>query len=67
MSDIAARFVRRFGDSRVADSLADFQFLSSKAALRLTGKTSVWFSYNLPAPTQGIASLLIWPYYDKLL
>ncbi|ETX12406.1 gamma-glutamyltransferase [Marinomonas ushuaiensis DSM 15871] len=46
--------------------LEDFHSYQAKRVTPLEVKTSVGTLYNLPAPTQGIASLLILALYDRL-
>ena len=46
--------------------LSDFQRYSAQQVEALTVSTSIGDLYNLPAPTQGIASLIILALYDRV-
>ncbi|MEP7729798.1 gamma-glutamyltransferase family protein [Marinomonas primoryensis] len=64
--DIAARLSKDLATAESPIRLADFNSYQAKRVAPLQVKTSVGSLYNLPAPTQGIASLLILALYDKL-
>lgn len=64
--DIAARLAKDLATAGSPIRLADFESYQAKRVAPLQVKTSVGSLYNLPAPTQGIASLLILALYDKL-
>ena len=64
--DIAARLAKDLATAGSPIRLADFHSYQAKRVEPLQVKTSVGTLYNLPAPTQGIASLLILALYDKL-
>ena len=64
--DIAARLAKDLTTAGSPIRLTDFHSYQAKRVAPLQVKTSVGSLYNLPAPTQGIASLLILALYDKL-
>jgi oxamate amidohydrolase len=64
--DIAKRLAKDLASAGSPIRLADFHSYQAKCVEPLQVKTSVGSLYNLPAPTQGIASLLILALYDKL-
>ncbi|PYF82311.1 gamma-glutamyltranspeptidase/glutathione hydrolase [Marinomonas alcarazii] len=64
--DIAARLAKDLAMAESPIRLADFHSYQAKRVTPLQVKTSVGTLYNLPAPTQGIASLLILALYDRL-
>jgi len=64
--DIAARLAKELAMAGSPIRLADFESYQAKRVEPLQVKTSAGSLYNLPAPTQGIASLLILALYDKL-
>ncbi|WP_212654436.1 gamma-glutamyltransferase [Marinomonas sp. CT5] len=64
--DIAERLAKDLATAGSPIRLTDFHSYQAKRVEPLQVKTSVGSLYNLPAPTQGIASLLILALYDKL-
>lgn len=64
--EIAAQLAMDLADAGSPIQLQDFQDYEAKIVTPLSVKTSKGTLYNLPAPTQGIASLIILALYDKL-
>ncbi|MCB5162293.1 gamma-glutamyltransferase family protein [Marinomonas algarum] len=64
--DIAARLAKDLASAESPIRLADFHSYQAKRVEPLQVTTGAGTLYNLPAPTQGIASLLILALYDKL-
>ncbi len=64
--EIADTLAKELATAGSLISLADFHSYQAKRVTPLAVKTRVGTLYNLPAPTQGIASLLILALYDRL-
>ncbi|RBO80265.1 gamma-glutamyltransferase family protein [Marinomonas aquiplantarum] len=64
--EIAASLAKDLEAAGSPIRLADFQQYQAKRVTPLSVTTSQGTLYNLPAPTQGIASLLILALYDRL-
>ncbi|MGJ8679411.1 gamma-glutamyltransferase family protein [Paraglaciecola sp.] len=64
--DIAKNLAKSLSDANSPIQLNDLQNYQAKVLQPLSVKTSKGQFYNLPAPTQGIASLLILAIYDEI-